>query len=195
MYFKAYNEYTWSVISEEIITEGDIIKALKEIGVKDPDSVLRNCKKVVDKNKQTIEENYLQNKEEAILIVSYTYEDQINKTSPYKIINEKLGDNGIQDQLTNKKSYPLLLLRALRKLPMTEPQTLYRGIRDNKHEYKVGEEIEWKGFTSTSKSMRVSQDFLTDKEGKKVEGTLFEIRNAKGYDIHSFSMFSNEKGN
>ena len=192
MCFKAYNGCIEPLVSEEIITEGDIIEALKEINVKSPERVLMDCKKVINRNKQTIEENYLQNKEEAILIVSYTYEDQINKTSPYKIINKKLWQSNVQDQLTNKKSYFLLLLRALRKLPRTEPLTLYRGIRGDKHEYKVGEEIEWKGFTSTSKSMRVTQDFL--KVGKKVEGTLFEIRNARGYDIQDFSGHS-EDGN
>ena len=85
-----------------------------------------------------------------------------------------------------------MLLRALHKLPKTKPQVLYRGIRGDEHEYKVGEKIEWRGFTSTSTSMEVAQVFL--RIGKKVKGTLFEIRNAWGYDIHGFSMFSNERG-
>ena len=132
----------------------------------------------------------MQSKEEAILIVSYTYE--AGKASPYKIINKKLRKGSIQDQLTNKKSYLRLLLRALRKLPRTKPQTLYRGIKDDKHEYKVGEEIEWKGFSSTSTSMRATQNFLKTKEN--VEKTLFEIRKVWGYNVSNFSKYA-EEGN
>ena len=185
-------EYKEPEAAEEKITEKDIIKALKEIGVKDSERVLRKCKKVVDKNKVAIKENYVQCNKETILITSYTHEDQANKTSPYSIINKKLWRDEIQDQLTNKKSYLRLLLRALRKLPRTKPQTLYRGIKWDKHEYKVGEEIEWHGFTSTSTSMRATQTFLKTKEN--VEKTLFEIRNAWGYDIHDFSDYQEEEG-
>ena len=180
--------------SEDVTVEKDAIEAMKDLGVKDPVKVLSDCKKVVEENKVTVERNYLQNNEESILITSYTYEDKINGTSPYRIINSKLRKDKAQDQLTNKKSYLCLLLRALRKLPRTKPQTLYRSITKDEREYKVGEEIEWQGFTSTSTSMKVTQAFLTNKETNKVEGTLFEVRNEWGYNVADFSQYPKEAG-
>ena len=159
-----------------------------------PENVLTGCEEVFNEKKVIIEKNNIHNKEEAILITSYTYEAGKGEVSPYRIINKKLRERDIQDQLTNKKSYLRLLLRALRKLPRTKPQTLYRGIKWDKHEYKVGEEIEWKGFSSTSTNMRATQAFFTNDKTKKVEGTLFEIRNAWGYDIHDFSDYTDEEG-
>ena len=189
------NEYKEPEFSEEVITEEDVVIALKEIGVKDSERVLRECKEVIDKNKSIIEKNYLQNREEAILIISYTYEEKLGKElPPYRIINKKLWESDIEDQLINKKSYLRLLLRTLRKLPRTKSQTLYRGIRGDKKEYKNGEEIEWKGFSSTTTSMKATVYFLKNEKTGKVEGTLFEIRNAWGYDIHEFSDYTYEEG-
>ena len=185
-------EYKEPDIIEEIITEEDIYEVLKRIDVKDPESTLERCKEAIHINKDILSNYYLLSNEEALLIASYTYEGKANEASPYKIINKKLRERDIQDQLTNQKSYIRLLLRALRKLPRTKPQTLYRGIMRDKHEYKVGEEIEWKGFTSTSTNMRATQIFLRNRETRKVEGTLFEIRNAWGYDIHDFSGYIEE---
>ena len=155
---------------------------------------LNDCKTIVERNKVIIERNYILNYEEAVLVTSYTYEDKTNGMSPYRIINKKLREGKAQDQLTGKKSYLRLLLRALRKLPRTKPQTLYRSITKDKHEYKVGEEIPWQGFTSTSTSMKVTQAFLTNKETNKVEGTLFEVRNEWGYNVADFSQFPDEAG-
>ena len=180
-------------VNEETITEGTILEALKGLGVQDPAQVLRKSKNVVDKSK-VISENYVLSNEEAVVVTSYTYEDKTNRElSPYRIINEKLRKDKAQDQTENKKSYLCLLLKALRKLPRTKPQILYRGIKeDEKKEYTVGEEIPWQNFTSTSTSLMVTQKFLKSKG--KAEGTLFEIRNAWGYDIADFSLFSKEEG-
>ena len=114
--------------------------------------------------------------------------------SPYVIINKKLREGNPEDQLKGKKSYLRLLLRTLRKLPRTEKQTLYRGISSKLREYKIGERIKWKSFTSTSTSMKVTQAFLTDPRIRKVEGTLFEIRNEWGYNVADFSEFPDESG-
>ena len=114
--------------------------------------------------------------------------------SPYRVINNKLWEDNIQDQVSNPKSYLSLLLQALRKLPRTKPQTLYRGIKNDEHIYSVGDELLWKGFSSTSTSMGTTQSFLTDKETKKICGTLFEIRDMWGYDISDFSKYPKEQG-
>ena len=192
--FKTSDTYKEPTIIEKKITEGDIVNALIVIGIKDPEKVMSNCKKVVDGNKSIIEKSYVLTKEETVLISLYTYEDKKAEASPYRIINDKLWDDNAEDQFTNKKSYLRLLLSALRKLPRTKPQTLYRGIREDKHEYKVGDNIEWKGFTSTSKSMKITQTFLTNGKTGKVEGTLFEIKNCWGYDVHYFSCIPKEEG-
>ena len=166
---------------------------MKDLGAKDPETIIEICKRVVKTNKINIEKKCILSNEEAVLIASYTYENKpYRELSPYIIINKKLWDDNTEDQLTNKKSYLHLLLRALRKLPRTKPQTLYRGITKDKHDYKVGEEVEWKGFTSTSTSMKVTQDFLTA-EGK-VEGTLFEVRDEWGYSVADFSQYPKEEG-
>ena len=167
---------------------------MKDLGVKDPLKVLNDCKTIVEGNKVAIEGRYILSNEENVVVTSYTYEDKTNGTSPYRIINEKLREGRVQDQIENKKGYLCLLLRALRKLPRTKLKTLYRGIRGDKHEYKVGEEIEWQGFTSTSTSMKVTQAFLTNSETKKVEGTLFEVRDEWGYNVADFSQYRNEEG-
>ena len=187
-------EYKEPEVTEEAVTEEDLLEALKELDVKDPAQVISDCKKVVYKNKDIVEENYVLNYDEAIVVTLYTYEDETNKTSPYSNINKKLWRDETQDQFTNKKSYLRLMLRVLRKLPRIKPQTLYRGIKWDKHEYKAGEEVVWKGFSSTSTSMKVTQSFITNKEIGKVEGTLFEIRNGWGYNIADFSQYRNEEG-
>ena len=180
--------------SEESITFENIFKAVNEIGVLNPEHILENCKEVVKSNWREISKSYALSEEEAVLVNSYTYGGASNLSSPYRIINKKLRERDIQDQLTNKKSYLRLLLRALRKLPRTKPQTLYRGVEDDKHEYEIGETIVWKGFSSTSTSMKATKYFLTNKETKKVGGTFFEVQPMWGYDILKFSNYPKEQG-
>ena len=54
--------------------------------------------------------------------------------------------------------------------------------------------IVWRGFSSTSTSMKATKHFLTNKETKKVEGTLFEIQPMWGYDILKLSSYPSEQG-
>ena len=183
-------KYTNPNIVEDMLTKDDIIVAMKKLGVKDSAYIIKHYNDSDKISYDTIFDSYLQSQEEAALISLYTYEDEKNGTSPYRIINKKLWDEDIQDQLKDKKSFLKLLLCSLRKLPRTEPQTLYRGIKKDKHKYFIGEEIVWKGLSSTSTSMRTTQSFLAN----SARGTLFEIRNAWGYDIQDFSLFSNEEG-
>ena len=178
-------------IDEEILTQEDISEALKQVCGEKSAYILKNCQGTLKKY-EIIRNRYLLSREEAILVRSYTYEDEKAEVSAYEPINKKLREGDIEDQLTNKKSYLRLLLRALRKLPRIKPQTLYRGIRGDNKEYKVGEEIMWKGFSSTTKNMKITQNFLTNLNTGKVEGTLFEIRNAWGYELRDFSAYAEE---
>lgn len=140
-----------------------------------------------------ISTKYLHSKEEAILVTSYTVEDNANNTSPYRIINEKLRYGKYQDQVDAEKSYLRLLLRALRKLPRTAPRTLYRGER-TRYKNQKGSIVNWYGFSSTSTSMKATQNFLTNQDTGRIEGTLFEIRDEWGYNVSDFSEYPDEEG-
>ena len=184
-------------MEKEKITFDDISAALVEIGVTNLEAVLSDCKEVIKSNRKTLRKRYLHSEEEAVLITTYTYSEDNEgdeENTPYRKLNTKLWDDNIQDQLDNPKSYLRLLLRALRKLPRTRPQTLFRGIKNYEHVYEIGEELIWKGFSSTSTSMRVTKLFLTNKVTRKVDGTLFEIRKMWGYNIFDFSEFRGERG-
>ena len=98
-----------------------------------------------------------------------------------------------QEQESNTRSYLRMLLRAIRKLSRTKPQTLYRGIKEHKQKYTVGEELLWKGFSSTSTSMEATRTFLTSNDTGRADGTLFEIRGMWGYRISDFSVFEGEQ--
>lgn len=156
---------------------------------------MEDCKITIEENKKVLHEKYLHSEEEAILIATYTQEKKTNPDdSPYKIINQILWDNKAQDQIQNNKSYLHLLLRALRKLPRVKSQFLYRGI-NVKDSYNVGDELEWKGFSSTSTSMKSTQMFLSDSRSTETNyEIMFEIRDMWGYDVSDFSMFSDEHG-
>lgn len=175
---------------------GLIEESLRGIGIADPGKVIIECDKVIKRPWNVIKKRFLHSKEEAALVTIYTYEDKKNPgMSPYRIINKMLWeDTDIQSQMSDQNSYLRLQLRAFRKLPRTKPQTLYRGIKNDKHEYRVDEELGWKGFSSTSTSMKATQTFLEDKTTKKICGTLFEIRSMWGYDVSSFSKYPSERG-
>ena len=185
--------------AHEETTDGTISTALDGVGVANHETILRECKKAIKPNRDVLRKRYLHSEEEAVLITTYTYsEDNVGdeENTPYRKLNKMLWSDNSQeqiDQIDNPKSYLRLLLRALRKLPRTMPQTLYRGIK-NDHEYEIGKELTWKGFSSTSTSMRATKFFLTNKDTGKVEGALFEIRGMWGYRISDFSKFPTEQG-
>lgn len=182
-------------VERELITYDNILAAIENIGVTKACDTLKEYRNIIIPRWNVLNNRYIHSEEEAALIASYTYENNIDpENSPYKIINRKLWEDDIHDQTSDIKSYLYLLLRALRKLPRTRPQTLYRGIKDDKHNYKVDEKLLWKGFSSTSTSMEVTQDFLTDPKTNKICGTLFEIQNMWGYNVSDFSKFPKEQG-
>lgn len=181
--------------SNESITYSLIWQSLSGIGVPDPNKVINECDGVVKRSWNVIRKRYMHTEEEAALVSIYTYEDDVkSEMSPYKIINKMLWEGNIQGQTSDPNSYLHLQLRAFRKLPRTKPQTLYRGIKNDKHEYSVGEELMWKGFSSSTTGMKVTQDFLRDRTTQRICGTLFEIRNMWGYDVSAFSRYPSEQG-
>ena len=168
----------------EPITYDEIRSALEGIGVSDPKEVFEECKETIKERWSWLSKKYVLTEEEAVLISTYTYGEKGVSLDrfPYRIINKKLWEGRIKGQTSDPKSYLRLLLRALRKLPRTVPQTLYRGVWET--EYK----LMWKGFSSTTTSMEVTKGFLHNK------GSLFEIRDMWGYSISDFSIYSDEQG-
>ena len=180
----------------EPITYKAIEGALEGIGVSDPKKVLRICKKIVKDRWSLLSKWYNLTEEEAVLVSTYTYSGKSGNPDipPYRLINDKLWYRKIEDQRSNPKSYLRLLLRALRKLPRTKPQTLYRGTKAGKKKYYVGKKVELKAFTSTTRSMKVTQTFNSSTDPNDASGTLFEIRDMWGYSISDFSRYRSEQG-
>ena len=170
------------------------MNSLRHLGVKNPQTVLSECKSFIDDKWCSPENRYILSREEFIIVSSYTYEDDVYGASPYNIINKKFWNNNFEDQIKFKKSYTRLLLRALRKLPRVYGKTVYRGVDIPGSNYKVGEIIEWKAFSSTSLSIKTTQCFLKDSKTNLVRGTLFEIHDEWGYSVSNFSKY-NERGN
>lgn len=194
---------------KERFTETDIKNALKGLkiensqkglGEKEIEDFFDECKKAVTDKESKIKNNHLCNEEEAIAINMYTSNSPLGCVNMklYEIINKKLRENDMEDQI-HKKSYTNLLLRSLRKIPRTRPQTLYRAVKKSANadgplyltdNYEKGEILHWSNFTSTSTSMHVAHEFIKGLSS----GTLFIIENGWGYSIKDFSSFEGEKG-
>lgn len=180
-----------------MITYHDISAALMGIGVIDAEKILHHCRKIDKMNAWILNKRYLLSEEESALITTYTYGGKDDSEPPCRKLNRALWSDDVQEQFSNAKSYLRILLRALRKLPRTFPKTLYRGIKIDKHEYNIGEELMWKGFSSSSPvSLRTGpvRHFPMNTKTRNTEGTLFEIRETWGYNVSDFSMHCAEQG-
>lgn len=185
------NRYKKVKVTKGGVSEDEIKQALIGIGWRDPDGVLAECKKHIEPNIEVLAKRYMITREEALLIATYTHNGD-NSEAPYAKLNKLLRDDVDAFQKKSEKSYLRLLLRTLRKLSRTKPQTLYRGL-NSYHDYKEGGDDTWKGFSSASKIMNPTQIFM-DRSLYKKEGTLLEIRDMWGYDIADFSKYPNEQG-
>lgn len=177
-----------------MITYHDISTALMGIGVIDAEKILHHCRKIDKMNAGILNKRYLLSEEESALITTYTYGGKDDSEPPCTKLNRALWSDDYQGQFSNAKSYLRILLRALRKLPRTVPTTLYRGIKNDNHEYNIGEELMWKGFSTVSPRMRQVRYFLMNTKTGNIEGTLFEIRGTWGYNVSDFSMYRAEQG-
>ena len=85
------------------------------------------------------------------------------------------------------------LLKAINMLPAVGGVTLWRGCKapiTAFPNYRVGEEVTWYGFSSTSPDLQVQEEF-TGKKGSRVLFML-HMRSCCGRDIKEFSMFPKE---
>jgi len=124
---------------------------------------------------------------EAVKILNVNYKDR----SPYRVLNRLLAERNSQD-LDNWKPFIHFLIKGLNKLPNIETK-VYRGINkrvssDPMNQYKIGSQIVWVAFSSTSKSKDQISNF-SDKD----QGTWMILSITEGKNISFFSMFPSEE--
>ena len=135
--------------------------------------------------------------EDAAAISMYTYEfgKENYEKIPYKFVNMSLVGRNYAE-LKRASGLLYLLLSALRKMPRYTGRTLYRGIQSkvDVKQYKEGNVIPWRGFSSTSPDMKLTKTLLKKgTEDGKATGTLFIIENGWGYNIQPYSLFPGEE--
>ena len=179
--------------------------ALREAGVPNHDIVLDNAMEYADNARDNPEIASLGlTDDEAGAISCYTLQCAKGVKSPYDIINYSLAGSRDRTGLFSTRKLIYLLLSGLRKLPRTRPsrgQMFYRGIRirvprtkeeANEHQYYGdGRTVTWWGFTSTTTSLKATQNFIKGAQAS----TLFNIggEDLWGYDIKAFSPFKKEE--
>ena len=179
--------------------------ALREAGVPNHDIVLDNAMEYADNARDDPEIASLGlTDDEAGAISCYTLQSAKGVKSPYDIINYGLAGSRDRTGLFSTRKLIYLLLSGLRKLPRTRPsrgQMFYRGIRlrvprtkeeANGHQYYGdGRTVTWWGFTSTTTSLKATQNFIKGAQAS----TLFNIggEDLWGYDIKAFSPFKKEE--
>ena len=138
-------------------------------------------------------------KTDALIISSYTYEPKAmyKKISPYRLLNTNLVSADRKNGIINVEKYFFLLLVALRGLPKTKKNVLFRCIsckvklvKDPNNEkyipYQQGNQKIFWPFTSTSDDEKLTENFL----GNGI-GTKYKIigDNLWGYDITLFNVY------
>ena len=93
--------------------------------------------------------------------------------NPYRLLNSALDSKGKKankiEEIKGVRDVLYLVMTALRKLPVVEGMTLYRGIRRevDLRQYKEGRTIVWPAFSSASPDMKVTKEFLSNKKDKE----------------------------
>ena len=174
------------------------------------DDIIKKSEKTIEKNSDKIKEKYPNiTNEDAIIISSYTCESKDRNFSPYKLLNSNLVSENRKDGINNISKYLFILLKSLRKLsryyPDKENKYLYRCIKvkvnymidpfDKKSiPYIEGNKKTFWGFTSTSKYIRTTYNFLKEEEKNIKSGTIFTLYgDIWGYDITLFNFFHEEE--
>ena len=205
-----YRDLFLSLVKENPSLEDALDQLYNSINLgnieKQRNKVIKKCQKILEQNFEKIIKMHPNvTKDESLIICTYTYEDEYKaKLSPYKILNSNLVSNDRKNGIKNISKYFYILLKSLRNLTPFNPENkiIYRALgqkviteipRDNPNyiPYKDGNEKTFWAFTSTS--LKLTTDFLGQREDLKV-GTKFMIHgNIIGYDISPFSQFENEK--
>ena len=169
--------------------------------------IISKSEKNINDTFENIKKKYpIIEKEEAIIISSYTCEASDSNYSPFKIINRKLNEENREEGIKQISKYLFIFLKALRKLDRYYPKQKYMYRFANKCvdlkvdplnkkviPYQKGVNKTFYGFTSITPEINKYYNL----NGKKIEfeeGTLFTIYgNYYGYDITLFTYSLEEE--
>ena len=152
------------------------------------EDILSKSQKNINSIFEVIKEKYpIIEKEEAMIISSYTCEAFDSNYSPYKILNRKLNEENREEGLKQISKYLFIFLKALRKLDRYYPtqKYMYRCINRyinikedlfNKKiiPYQKGVKKTFYGFISISTKENTIY-YLNGKQKQFKEGTVFTI--------------------
>ena len=190
--------------------EDALIELFRNAGLSEKDSkeiynhLYKICNNRVNEKWDEIrKQNPKISKLDALIISSYTYEPKAmyKKFSPYRLLNTNLVSADRKNGIINVEKYFFLLLVALRGLPKTKKNVLFRCIsckvklvKDPNNEkyipYQQGnQKILW-SFTSTSDDEKLTENFLGNGTGTK-----YKIigDNLWGYDITLFNVYGEKE--
>jgi hypothetical protein len=127
--------------------------------------------------------------DELTAIKVYTSDGARNGSKIYELLNTQLRGNSLDEF---NKGLNELLKSALGKLSPYKGSEVFRGVSgaeaDLAKSWKVGEDIAFKDFKSSSVNESVAQTFMEKKGGD----VMFEISNPKGYNICDVSCIPGE---
>ena len=164
-------------------------------------SIITKCENFINDIYINIKDKYpIIEKEEAIIISSYSCEAFDSKYSPYKILNRKLNEENREEGIKQISKYLFIFLKALRKLDRYYPKQkyMYRCINQCvklKEDYfdkaiipyQKGVNKTFYGFTSITTKICTSYN-LNGKQQNFEKGTVFSIYgDFFGYDITIFN--------
>eukprot|EP01105_Mastigella_eilhardi_P022848 TRINITY_DN5696_c0_g1_i1.p1 TRINITY_DN5696_c0_g1~~TRINITY_DN5696_c0_g1_i1.p1 ORF type:complete len:671 (+),score=105.84 TRINITY_DN5696_c0_g1_i1:428-2440(+) len=97
---------------------------------------------------------------------------------------------GDECRLLRVRGLLFLVLRALRKLPRvvapTDQDVLYASVRRHANCIQ-GTKIVWNRFAVATTDLNVAQASVRNPATGNAEGTLFQLQNCWGYDVHEFT--------
>jgi NAD:arginine ADP-ribosyltransferase len=129
-------------------------------------------------------------RDESASIRLYTMEWNDDHASLYTVLNRALRAHD-RKELRPWFKYLKLLLTALTKMPCAEPQTIWRGVRQNISDaFPRGAEVIWWSFSSCTRTLTVLESELY--LGKTGDRTLFSIEVLNGKNVCAHSFFPNE---
>eukprot|EP00727_Mastigamoeba_balamuthi_P004135 m51a1_g13719 hypothetical protein (677) ;mRNA; r:103149-105416 len=172
--------------------EPSLHRAARDAGIPEADEIVETCLEFASTVQQFQRPDDFTDRDVAVIaLMTVDLGPDLRESTPYRIVNRALVERS-QTGLHRARGLLHMLLSALRKIPRREsPCLLYKGTTeivstDSVH-YKKGNRVTWHTLTSTTSSHETARWFLTDDSGT-CRGTVFHIRNAKGYSIRNFSL-------
>lgn len=170
-------------------------EALQKLGGYKPkvaNSIVKEC---VSKSEALQRENAIPKtitQQDAQVLSAYTYDFGHKKVemNPAVILSRELTAR-TPEGLEKIKDFLYLIMKVVRKLPITAERTMYRAlseeVRRGSNHYQENNIVIWPEMSFTSPDMNSAKASLSSK-GKKASGTVFIISNGWGYDLQKYSL-------